>query len=265
MTYLSSFDGTRLWFDVVGKDGDPILLIAGNGCDHSVWNSVLEAFAKEHQVIYYDHRGTGKSDDNFTGTWSTRDFARDAACVVRAAGFERVHAYGHSMGGRVAQWLAIDHPEAIGALVLGATSLGEKHGVPRPLEATRAMMSGDPAALQRMSYTDEWIEQNSELAKGGAPNPTSRESFMAHLAASTSHDTWEELPRISNPTLVLHGSDDQITLAANAELIVDRIPGAQLLLIHGARHVYWAGFPQANDAIFAFLRETKLQALPRAL
>ncbi|MGW1424612.1 alpha/beta fold hydrolase [Bradyrhizobium manausense] len=258
MSYAKSFDGARLWFDVHGQDGDPVLLIAGNACDHTVWSSVVTELSSKHQVIVYDHRGTGLSEANFPAQWSTRDFARDAATIMHAAGFDRAHVYGHSMGGRIAQWLAVDYPQRTCALILGASSVGDKHGVPRPADATAAIASNDPITLQRMSFTDDWIAQNPESAATGAPNPCSLEAFMAHLKASASHDAWDALPSITSATLVIHGSEDQIALASNAEILAKRIPGARLLIVNGARHVYWAGFPEVGDAISRFFHGHRL-------
>ena len=252
MPYALTFDETRLWFEVRGSQGVPILLIAGNACDHHVWDDVVEVFAKNHRVVVYDHRGTGKSDNDFPAAWTTRDFARDAAMVLDAAGFERVHVYGHSMGGRVAQWLGIDFPSRVGTLVLGATSPGEKYGVPRPVQATAAMMSNDPTALERMCYPDGWAELHQDTVAAAKPNPGTKEAFLAHLRASTSHDVWEALTKISAPTLVIHGSEDEITLAANGELLAQRIPGARLWMVDGARHVYWAGRPEVQDTVLKF-------------
>ncbi len=255
MPHCSSFDDARLWFDVRGGNDDPILLIAGNACDHTSWCGVDDEMAERHPVIVYDHRGTGGSDARFTDGWSTRDFARDAAAVIRAAGFDRAHVYGHSMGGRVAQWLAVDEPDAVVSLTLGATSAGGEHAIPRPAEATRAMLGQDHAAMQRMCFTDEWIVQHAGSALPGAPNPTDPGSFAAHLAASAGHDAWDALPSVEVPTLIVHGSDDRITPPGNARILHDRIRSSRLLIIDGARHVYWAGFPQVNEVILDFMTE----------
>lgn len=258
MSFANSFDGAKLWFDVLGQDGDPILLIAGNGCDHHTWDGVREELAKTHRVISYDHRGTGQSDANFPQQWSTRDFARDALSVLQAASCERAHVYGHSMGGRVAQWLAIDAPESVGALILGATSPGGENAVPRSAAATAAMASNDPATLQRMCYTDAWIEVHGGATNASAPNPRSREAFIAHLMASTDHNAWDHLPGIKVPTLVIHGDEDQITSVENAKVLAARIPAARLMIVQSARHVYWAGFAEVNETVLAFCQEHRI-------
>ncbi|ENZ7236829.1 alpha/beta fold hydrolase [Klebsiella pneumoniae] len=253
MPFAHSFDGIPLWYDVRGNGGgEPVLLIAGNGCDHSVWNAVIAEFTTDRTVIIYDHRGTGKSGNNLTGTWSTRDFARDAFEVLLEAGFGRAHVYGHSMGGRVAQWLASDNPAAIKSLVLGATSVGEKRGIPRTPEATKAMRENDSVALRNMCYPEWWSSENPEQAEYGEPRPHDMEAFMCHLRASTDHDSWEIASSIRSPTLVIHGNEDGITPAGNAEILAARIPAAQLLIVDKARHVYWAGRPEVHQKVSTF-------------
>jgi len=258
MSYATSFDGSQLWFDAAGTEGAPILLIAGNGCDHDAWRIALPELSHAHRVIYYDHRGTGRSDATFPDVWSTRDFARDAVAILDALGIKRAHVYGHSMGGRIAQWFAIDYPDRVGALILGATSPGDRHGVPRTDEATAALFGGDLASMQRLCFTESWIDAHPELARSGAPNPRDRRAFQMHLSASTEHDAWDALPTIIAPTLVIHGADDHLTLPANAERIIDRIPGSRLLMVEGARHIYWAGFPEAHREVLDFVGEHPL-------
>lgn len=258
MAYATSFDQTQLWFDTTGTEGEPILLIAGNGCDHDAWRTAVPELSPAHRVIYYDHRGTGHSDGTLPDGWSTRDFARDALAILDAVGIPRAHVYGHSMGGRVAQWLAADYPDRVGALILGATSPGDRHGLPRSEEATAALSSSDPRAMQRLCFVDGWTDAHPDLAMSGAPTPRDRRAFQMHLIASTEHDAWDALPTIKAPTLVIHGSDDRLTLPGNAELIARRIPGARLHIVDGARHIYWAGFPEAHRTVLRFVDEHAL-------
>lgn len=258
MPYVQSFDDTPLWYDVRG-DGNslPLLLIAGNGCDHTVWRHVTDDFASQRPVIVYDHRGTGQSGSHFPPGWSTRDFARDAFSVLQAAGVSRAHVYGHSMGGRVAQWLASDRPDVTEALILGATSVGDRRGVPRSDKATKAMMENDAESLQAMCYPQAWLRDRPEQAMDDAPAPHSLNAFLSHLRASGEHDSWDIAASIRSPVLVIHGTEDGITPAGNAEILASRIPGARLMMIEKARHVYWAGYPEAHLTVSAFMKEAE--------
>ncbi|MFB4358936.1 alpha/beta fold hydrolase [Pantoea sp. BS_4] len=258
MAFAKSFDDTPLWYDLRGSGpAEPLLLIAGNACDHHVWDYVTEDFTPERPVIVYDHRGTGKSGDNLSHGWSTRDFAKDAHAILADAGITRAHVYGHSMGGRVAQWLAADHPESLLALILGASSVGDRKGIPRSSETTAAMKQNDVVRLQAMCYPDDWLIKYPEKAASGAPNPHSSETFLCHLQASSQHDAWDIATCITAPTLVIHGSDDGMTPPGNSGILAARIPSAELLIIDKGRHVYWAGHPEAHRAVSDFMKKTE--------
>jgi len=259
MPFAQSFDGTALWYELHdgGSGAESLLLIAGNGCDHQMWNHVIHDFTPERSVIIYDHRGTGKSGDNFSTGWSTRDFARDAYAILKDANIKRAHVYGHSMGGRVAQWFAADHPEMTSALILGASSVGDRKGIPRPAEATAAMEKNDFVSLQAMCFPDEWLREHPQEAASGAPNPHNNEAFLCHLLASNEHDSWEIAASIMSPTLIIHGSEDSMTHPANSDMLAARIPSSQLLIIEKGRHVYWAGHLEAHMAVKSFLEKTE--------
>ena len=170
--------------------------------------------------------------------------------MLDACGLARAHAYGISMGGRVAQWLAIDFAERVGALVLGATTPG-KQGVARPASVDKALRSNNRQALLETSFTPAWMAYNSALveqiaALWNAPLPP--HARRLHYQASQAHDAWDALEQIKAPTLVIHGSDDEVNPAANVHLLVQRIAGAQLHLIPGGRHGY---FEEMRESSFA--------------
>lgn len=171
-------------------------------------------------------RGRRQPDEPY----STPGFAADVIAVLDHLGLRQVDVYGTSMGGRVAQWLAVLHADRVRALVLGCTSPGKAHGFERSQEIRRALAQPDQAArddvLADLMYTPQW----RRLHPG--PYPVLGDTAMPayakdrHLVASNSHEAWAELPSIKAPTLVLHGPDDIFSPAANARLLADRIPGA---------------------------------------
>ena len=114
---------TGIHYDVVG-DGEPLLLLAGQANSRRWWDPVRADFAARHRTVALDALGTGASAAPDGAEYSTRQFAADAVAVLDAAGIDRAHVYGTSMGGKVAQWLAVDHPDRIGALALGCTTPG---------------------------------------------------------------------------------------------------------------------------------------------
>ncbi|WP_156994338.1 alpha/beta fold hydrolase [Pseudonocardia acaciae] len=252
-------DGTRIAYQVrgVGPETRPLLLLAGQASSHTWWNGVRADFEHDRPTVSLDYRGTGDSDRPDV-PYSTRGFAEDAVAVLDDLGIDRADVYGTSMGGRVAQWLAAAHPRRVRRLVLGCTSPGGAHGVERGPEVRRALARPDPAANRRalleLMYTPAWLAANPgpywTLGDPDMPPHARRH----HLLASAQHDAWDALPDIAAPTLVLHGEDDQLNPAANARLLADRIPGARLELLPGARHAYFEECrPLASELVTDFL------------
>ncbi|MBO0779961.1 MAG: alpha/beta fold hydrolase [Ktedonobacteraceae bacterium] len=255
MPFVTIPDGTRLYYEESGE-GEPLLLVSGQGQDHTFWNGVRDDFVNHYRVIVYDNRGTGQSDKPSEPPYSTRGFAQDAIALLDYLGIARAHAYGHSMGGRICQWLGIDHRQRIGALVLGATTPGNAHGVPRTAEVD-ALWTNPPAdpqealrAIGGLFLSPAWIETHLEsvMAMFQAP-PLPEYARTLHYLASEGHDTWDLLPTISMPTLVIHGSEDLMNPTANAYLLAERIPGAELSLIDGGRHGYLVEFREEASRI----------------
>jgi len=255
-------NGTSLYFEVHGE-GEPLLLIMGQGSDHHGWDPVRADFASKHRVIVFDHRGTGESDKPREPAYSTRGFARDVVGLLDHLGIARAHAYGISMGGRICQWLGIDHGSRIGGLVLGCTTPGNTHGVARSVEVDAHMANRPTDPDERAAFLAEQMVSPAYLAahseyletlRERARNPIPPFAQKMHYLASEGHDTWAELPNISVPTLVIHGTEDGINPTANAPLLAKRIPGAELRMIEGGRHGYFIEFrDEATPAVLDFL------------
>lgn len=259
---FATCNDASIYFEVSGA-GEPLLLIMGQGSDHHGWDRVREDFAAHHTVIVYDHRGTGQSDKPLEPEYSTRGFAADAVALLDHLGIERAHAYGISMGGRICQWLAIEHAVRVGAVVLGCTTPGNAHGVARPPEVNARMANrpADPVEAARFlaeqMASPAWVEQHPDYLETlleRARNPIPPYAQRMHYLASEAHDSWDRLPEISNPVLVIHGTEDLINPTANAALLAGRIPGAELRYIEGGRHGYFIEFAdEAGTAVLEFL------------
>jgi len=252
--YAAAIDGTRIAYQVRGV-GQPLVLLAGQSNNHTWWDPIRADFEAQYRTITLDWRGTGESDKP-DEVYSTVGFAEDVVVVLDDLGLDSALVYGTSMGGRVAQWLAINHPQRVGALVLGCTSPGAAHGYERSQEIRKAL--ADPARTDRvlleLMYTPAWLAQNPGpyyvLGDPAMPAYAKRR----HLVASNRHDAWDGLPSVTAPTLILHGTDDIFSPAANAQLLADRIPGARTELVTGARHAYFHEFRSvASPAVLAFL------------
>ncbi len=239
-------DGTPVAFWSAGA-GEPVVLIAGQAVDHTSWQIAAELLLSgsegaERRVVVFDHRGVGASGVGAPDRFDTRRFAEDVVAVLDAAGIERADVVGHSMGGRIAQWLAIDAPERVRRLVLVSTSAGDAHGSRRRPEIDAALRSGDRSRIAEVFFTThpEWFVHL--LAIGADPNSRGR-----HYRASRRHDSLGELHRISAPTLILHGARDEIAPPDHARLLHDRIADSELCMLPDARHgILLEGGPAAR-------------------
>ncbi len=256
MPFASAPDGARLYFESIGI-GEPLLLVAGRNRDHHLWNLVREDFAKHYQVIVYDQRGTGQSDKPEAPPYSTRIFARDAVSILDHLDIPRAHAYGVSMGGAICQWLGIDYANRFQTLVLACSTAGRSHGIPSAPE-TKAIISGHDGSRSLGLMFSRSISLNqlrfyfSRGTSNKYPMPAYAEEL--HQYASEQHDAWDLLPSITVPTLVIQGSDDPVCPSANASLLAERIPGAELHFFSKGRHMFFIEFrQQVNKVILDFL------------
>ncbi|AXX31362.1 alpha/beta fold hydrolase [Actinosynnema pretiosum subsp. pretiosum] len=260
MPFARSADDVQLHYQVSGS-GEPLLLLSGQANNLHWWDRVRPDFEREFTTVVLDHRGTGLSGKP-EGGYATRTFAEDALSVLDDLGVDRCHVYGTSMGGRVAQWLAADHPERVRGLVLGCTSPGPPHGVERSAEVRRSLAQPDRLkarrALLELMYTPAWLERHDEpFTAHGGPFTTLGDPDMppharkGHLLASGNHNSWDALPSITAPTLVVHGTDDEFNPTANAPLLAKRIPDTRLHLVEGARHAYFEEFHHETGPLVA--------------
>ncbi|MEQ6899331.1 alpha/beta fold hydrolase [Microbacterium sp. KR10-403] len=230
-------DGAALAWEQHGT-GEPLLLIPGQAVSRRTWDLIVPALAERFRVIAYDHRGIGASTLGDPAEWSTRMLAADAVAVLDAAGADRAHIVGHSMGGRIGQWLAIDAPARLASLTLISATPGDARGMPRPDAATRALAGGDPEVLGPYFFSAGFRQRHPDvlglLARGEAPMRARR----GHYVASSTHDTWDEFARITAPTLVVHGADDEITRVENGQALAERIPTAEYLELPGGHGIY---------------------------
>lgn len=254
MCYADADDGQKIWYDVTGDSGSdkiPLLLLQGLALDHHGWDSARNDFT-DRPVLVTDHRGTGASDDRFPEYWSMSGFAQDAVSVLDAAGVDRAMVYGHSMGGRIAQWLGALHPQRVAALVLGSTTVGDSTWIARSQRATKALESGDAAQLSSLLYSNPWLAAHSTDLSSVGPSPSSAAAMEAHLAAVARHDG-PAPSEINAPTLILHGADDELASVENAYLLGREIPRSTLQVLHGERHVYWLTDPGPHAMVRSFL------------
>jgi len=254
MPYATSSDGARIHYETHGA-GEPVLLIMGLGSNAYGWHWTTPWLAERYQAIAFDNRGTGRSDVP-TDTYSIAQMAADAAAVLDAAGHATAHVCGASLGGMIAQRVALAYPERIRSLVLICTTPGGRHALRPASEVTAALVEGgeDPASVYRRNawflYGEDTRTRHPErieedlLHRGKIP--TQPRGYFGQLQAAMAHDSWDELPSIAVPTLVLHGDADLLVPTGNGRLLAERIPGAELVLVPGAGHMLQA---DANDVV----------------
>ncbi len=249
----------RLWYERSG-DGEPLLLITGFTISSAVFDPVLELYEPHFECIRYDNRGSGRSDSPLRPT-SMPELAHDAVRLLDALHIESAHVYGVSMGGMIAQELAIRHPERVRGLVLGGTTPGGPRAVRPALGELRALGAAATGALAEpgrpwlgaMLFSPEFRreqpERTRELLRHFAEHRAKPQGFAAHVWASVYHDTVARLGQIQAPTLVMHGERDAMAPTANAHMLVERIPDAELALLAGAGHAYALECPELSAAM----------------
>jgi 3-oxoadipate enol-lactonase len=238
-----------------GGAGAPLLLIAGIPAVASDWAPVAETFRSSRRVIAYDNRGSGASVVT-PGPYTTRQLAADAVALLDHLEIERADAFGTSMGGMIAQELALGWSERIGRLVLGCTHAGVRHAARQPREtaAAFAMETGDwalrmrtlaPFAFSR-SVDPALVERFIEKKSRDVQDP---DGYRAQIAAVLAHDTYERLPGIRVPTLIVTGDDDQVIPGASSAVLHERIPGSVLHTIEGAGHLFFIERPAETERV----------------
>jgi 3-oxoadipate enol-lactonase len=230
--------------------GEPLLMIQGMSGTHAAWGEPFLSLLEPHfDLIAYDHRGIGRSAPR-EGSFTIADLAGDAAAVLDAFEIGRAHVLGISMGGMVAQELAIAHPERIRTLTLGCTYPGGAGSQLTDQAVVQRLLAGfatgDPEQILRASFSvnvspafaaepGEWERFLAMAGEVPAPIPV----VFEQLRAAGLHNARDRLETISAPTLVIHGDRDEMLDVLNGRLIAQLIPGARLEVLPGVGHIFW--------------------------
>jgi 3-oxoadipate enol-lactonase len=251
--------GARIYWDEQGS-GEPLLLIMGLGYPSYMWHRSRPVLAKSYRTIAFDNRGVGRSDAP-PGVYSIALMASDAAAVLDAAGIESAHLFGASMGGMIAQEFALQYPHRVRSLILGCTAAGGPQAVKAQPEALEALVRRDitpeesKEAIIPFIYDPatprERIDEDMVIRMKWYPTP---QGYMGQLQGIFGWEAYSRLAEITAPTLVIHGETDRLVPPANARLIAERIPGAKLVLIPHASHIFETDQPAAaHHVILEFL------------
>lgn len=241
-------------------EGPPLLMIMGMSGTSLHWGEpFLEALRPEFELIVYDHRGVGASS-RLDGPLTIAQMAHDAAGLLDALGIETAHVLGISMGGMVAQELALAHPERVRTLALGCTYCGGPGSVltsPAVIQRLAVgMMSGDRALALRTAWEVNVSEKFAADADAYAAflSIAHRRSvavpvIQAQLQACAVHDSSARLPGVQMPTLIVHGTDDRILPVENGRLIASLIPGSRLEILEDVGHMFVWEHPQRSAGL----------------
>ena len=260
-------NGVELAYDLQGA-GEPLVLIHGAQGDQSMFAGIAPAFANQFRVLTFDQRGSGLSEKPDM-EYSMALLADDTAALMEHAGFASAHIIGVSMGGMIAQEFALRHPHKVRSLVLGCTTPGGPKAVRIGGEALTTAYSTEPLspeergrALAEAAFTKGYIAQHPEIIpamiEARRQRPLDPVALSHRMKAAYAHDAYDRLPHIACPTLVITGKDDVLISWENSRILAERIPGAKLVLLEPAGHVFWLEQPeQSRAAILAFLQEQR--------
>jgi pimeloyl-ACP methyl ester carboxylesterase len=256
-------DGVRLHWEERGE-GTPLLLVMGATYSGEMWYPAIDDLATRHRVIWFDNRGTGQSES--TRVASISDMAQDALAVLDAAGVERAHVYGVSLGGVVVQQLALEAPERVLSLVLGCTGIltDDKPRAPRAFNLLLRLPRSVKLAMGRSGYgsaaSAERIAKDQDVLRAEV---TVLQSLIAQQDALRAYSvSREQVATLTMPTLVLHGTQDRLVRLAWGQELAEVLPDARLITYEGAGHNYlMAAGDRANADVLEFLADVDARAV----
>lgn len=264
-----SANDINLYYESHGQ-GEPLVLITGLSYSLWYWHRLVPLLARDFQVITFDNRGIGQSDSP-PGPYSAPMMAADTASLLDELGLERAHFLGHSMGGFIAQALALTYPERVERLILASTNFGGPRQIPPSPEAMAILtdVSGDPVERfmrgLKVSTAPGFVEANPEFIgkwlEYRARNPIDPVAYQSQLAVGlgllTSEAAFDgRLRQITAPALLLWGEHDTTVPPANAELMAAQLPHSQVVILPNAGHHFPIEVPGAAAQMIAgFLLE----------
>ena len=258
-------NGVKLHYEIHGT-GEPLLLIEGLGYASWSWFRQIEVLSDSYSVVSFDNRGVGKSDKPDI-PYSIELMADDVARLLESLNIEKAHILGVSMGGYIAQTLAINYPHKVKSLVLGCTSFGGPQSIPLTEEALQSMLKVEGLNAEevirqgfKVAISPEFVRAYpdvvDQLVAWRSVNPTPRYAWERQFAAARAFNVESQLNKINVPTLVITGSEDIVVPPQNSIMLAERISGAQLVIIPGGGHLFFIeNAEEFNGTVLEFLKE----------
>jgi len=237
-----------IYFEIHGS-GPPLVLIMGLRRNAEWWYRQIPELSKHFTIIAFDNRGAGRSDKPEM-EYSIRLFADDTAELMNSLGISRSYILGISMGGYIAQELAINHPDKVNGLILGCTSCGGRRSVllsEERIEKFKANKGLTPEQILRkdmdLYFSDRFIREHperiEEFVNISLLYYQPADAFFRQLNACLNHDTVDRVSQVSSLTLIMSGDDDLLVPSENSRILKELLPEAKLELFEGCRHCFF--------------------------
>lgn len=261
-------NGIDIAYETHGS-GHPLLLITGIGYGRWFWHRIVPGLIAPFQVITFDNRGAGDSDKP-DGPYTVPMMAADTAGLLDALGVRPATVLGHSLGGFIAQELAVTRPDLVGKLILASTNHGGQQVIPITPEALQVLTNreGDPVELVKRGlavacapgFAERRPDVAQELMNYRLTNPVPPAQYSAQVMAGaamvmlTDAQVAQRMASIKVPVLILSGEHDKVVPPGNADRMASKLPDAQVKILPGVGHIFPIEDPAATvKAVVEFL------------
>jgi pimeloyl-ACP methyl ester carboxylesterase len=256
-------NGQQLYYEEHGE-GEPLLAVMGLGADHSAWILQVPEWSKAQRLIVFDNRDAGQSSQA-DGPYEVADMAADALALADTLELDSFHLLGFSLGGAIAQEMALAAPERVRTLTLCVTYGGTGGFGPRRSAVLRNVVEGMSREefldfLMMLIYSDrlfdnEAFAQAARTAMLDNPHPQSREAFIRQLEASGRHDARDRLGTLAMPVHVIGARRDIMVPPFRSEDIAELIPGSKLTIVDAGHAANVEVAPEFNALVLDFIAE----------
>ena len=275
MPYVNVENNVKIKYHTIGE-GPPLLMLAGLGMDHKTWLPQIPYFKDDFKVIVFDNRGIGESSSSF-GLYTIETMTDDAVAIIDHLDIKKTNIIGSSMGGMIAQEIAISHPEKVEKLILcSTTSKTNKNFKEKILDGLREIIDGGKGMIDvdphhilfkkafnyilELTFSNQFISDNKKLIKKMLEEYLSKgvyvETLLKQIHAISKFDSSKRLSNINLPTLIITGTNDKFIPPENSEKLFQTIPNSVLVKIIGGTHgMHYENADEFNENVMRFLKE----------
>lgn len=257
-------NGIEIYFEEYGK-GYPLILISGLASDHTCWSQIIDVLAKDFKVIVFDNRGIGETTVS-DASCSIDVLANDTIGLLDALNIEKANIMGQSMGGAIAQTIAINYPGRVNKLVLSASFYQIKPGPKYTFETVLKLFEEEvnPAFIGDViipwTFSNTFLSDQKNINRiidRNKKRPTqSLLGYKKQYEALVSFNSFANLKKIKSPTLVIGAEEDVIVPIGDTEKLAKNIPFAKLEILPLTGHSVWFEAPKKlSEIVLEFLKE----------